>query len=185
MSNIKDLNTTLTIESASDLAIDILTKLISIQSFSREEEKAAMVIEKVLADYGYKVYKKGNNVWAKCKDFQEGRPTIMLNSHLDTVKPVSGWDTDPFEPIIKDGKLFGLGSNDAGGSLVSLFMTFLLSEKLDLDFNRVFVASTEEEISGKQGMEYVVPELGKIDVGAIESFDSNVLSSPKQLKIVE
>lgn len=157
----------LTLETAGNLAIEILTKLIAVVSFSKEEEEVAKVIETVLADFGYLIHKKGNNVWVKCKDFESGRPTVMLNSHLDTVKPGDDWETNPFEPIVKKGKLIGLGSNDAGGPLVSLLMTFLLSENMELSYNRIFVASAEEEISGKQGMEYVIPELGKIDVGII------------------
>jgi len=162
-----NIESTLSLEKAGDLAIETLCKLISIQSFSKEEGKVVLVIEKVLIDFGYAFQKKGNNVWAKCKDFSTDRPTLLLNSHLDTVKPADGWLTNPFEPIIIDGKLTGLGSNDAGGSLVSLLMTFLLSEKMELNYNRIFLASVEEEISGKMGMEYVLPELGKIDVGIV------------------
>lgn len=157
----------LTIDSAGKLAIDVLSKLISIQSFSREEDEVATVIENALNDFGFEINRIGNNIWARSTDYDVNRPTLMLNSHLDTVKPALGWDTDPFEPIIEDGKLIGLGSNDAGGPLVSLLMTFILSEQFNLNYNRVFVASAEEEISGKQGMEYVVPKLGKIDVGIV------------------
>ena len=157
----------LTIDSAGKLAIEVLTKLISVQSFSKEEDRVAVIIEDVLNDFGFEINRIGNNVWAYSTDFDKNRPTLMLNSHLDTVNPASGWDTDPFDPIIKDGKLIGLGSNDAGGPLVSLLMTFILSEQFNLDYNRVFVASAEEEISGKKGMEYVVPKLGKIDVGIV------------------
>lgn len=157
----------LSLAEAGDLAIKTLCELISIQSFSKEETNVVPVIEKVLSDFGYTYQKKGNNVWATCKDFLKVKPTVLLNSHLDTVKPAEGWLTNPFEPIIVDGKLTGLGSNDAGGSLVSLLMTFLLSETMGLNYNRIFLASAEEEISGKMGMEYVLPELGKIDVGIV------------------
>jgi len=157
----------LTIENAQDFAVEILSELITIQSFSREEENAAKVIERVLIDFDYVVEKKRNNVWARCKNFDAEKPTLMLNSHLDTVKPSEGWKTNPFDAVKKDGKLIGLGSNDAGGPLVSLLMTFLLSENLDLNYNRIFVASAEEEISGKNGMEFLVSELGKIDIGIV------------------
>ncbi|MDA3892759.1 MAG: M20 family metallo-hydrolase [Salinivirgaceae bacterium] len=152
---------------AGDLAIRTLTELISIQSFSKEEHNAAPVIEKVLTDFGYTYQKKGNNVWVKSKDFAEDRPTLMLNSHIDTVKPALGWTTDPFKPVLEHGKLTGLGSNDAGGSLVSLLATFLMSENLNLEFNRVFVASAEEEISGKGGIESILPYLDFVDVGIV------------------
>jgi acetylornithine deacetylase len=155
------------IKSGSQLAINTLTELIKIQSFSREEEKAATLIQSVLEANGYKVNRKGNNVFAYSKDYLPGRFTLMLNSHLDTVKPTNGWETDPFIPFLEDAKLTGLGSNDAGGCLVSLLATFLLSEQMNLNFNRVFVATAEEEISGSGGMELVVPELGKIDVGIV------------------
>jgi acetylornithine deacetylase len=164
-----NINISLSHVRASDLAIETLCKLISIQSFSKEEDKVVLVIEKVLADFGYVFHKKGNNVWAKCKDFSTDRPTLLLNSHLDTVKPADGWLTNPFEPVNVDGKLTGLGSNDAGGPLVSLLMTFLLSEEMGLNYNRIFLASAEEEISGKMGMEYVLPEIGKIDYRKIGS----------------
>jgi acetylornithine deacetylase len=158
---------TLTLKEAQDLAVDILVKLISIQSFSKEEDGVADIIEEVLMNYGFETTRTGKNVWAKSKDFDSTRPTLMLNSHLDTVKPASGWNTDPFTPTFIDNKLIGLGSNDAGAPLVSLLMTFILSEQFNLDYNRIFVASAEEEISGKFGMEYVLPKLGKIDVGIV------------------
>jgi len=157
----------LTLKEAQELAIDTLTKLISIQSFSKEEDGVAEVIEGVLKEFGFTTNRTGKNIWAKSSDFDETRQTLMLNSHLDTVKPASGWETDPFSPIFKDNKLIGLGSNDAGAPLVSLLMTFILSEQFYLNFNRIFVASAEEEISGKFGMEYVLPELGKIDFGIV------------------
>lgn len=155
------------IKSGSQLAISTLTELIKIQSFSREEEKASALIQSVLEAHHYPVHRKGNNVYAFSKDYIPERFTLMLNSHLDTVKPTNGWITDPFNPILENDKLTGLGSNDAGGCLVSLLVTFLLSEQLNLNYNRVFVATAEEEISGSGGMELVVPELGKIDVGII------------------
>jgi acetylornithine deacetylase len=155
------------IKSGSQLALNTLTELIKIQSFSREEEKAAALIQSVLEAHEYTVHRKGNNVFAYSKDYVSGRFTLMLNSHLDTVKPTNGWLTDPFIPMLEDGKLTGLGSNDAGGCLVSLLVAFLLSEQLNLSFNRVFVATAEEEISGSGGMELVVPELGIIDVGIV------------------
>ncbi len=154
-------------DEAGELAISILSQLIEIESFSKQEENAALIIIDVLEQYGYSINRKGNNVWSFCKDFKEEHPTLMLNSHLDTVQPGEGWNTDPLNAVLKNGKLTGLGSNDAGASLVSLLMAFLLSDGTGLEYNRVFVASAEEEISGKGGMEFVIPELGKIDAGIV------------------
>lgn len=153
--------------SAKELAIDTLKQLIAIESFSRQEDKAADLIFGILSDNGYQAMRKGNNVFAFSKDFVQGRFTLMMNSHLDTVKPANGWNTNPLEAVLEGDKLTGLGSNDAGASLVSLMAAFLVSEQYHLPYNRVFVASAEEEISGTGGMEYVLPELGKIDGGIV------------------
>ncbi len=155
------------IASAQLLAIETLKQLIAIKSFSKEEEQASQLIADVLTSHGYQFHQKGNNIYAYSKDYVVGRYTLMLNSHLDTVKPCKNWESNPFEALIEDGKIVGLGSNDAGGCLVSLLAVFLLSEQCSLNFNRVFVASAEEEISGKGGMEFVLSEIGSIDVGII------------------
>ena len=103
-----------------------------------------------------------NNVWATNKYFDELKPTILLNSHHDTVKPNQGYTLDPFHPVERDGKLFGLGSNDAGGSLVSLIATFLyFYDQTDLKYNLIIAATAEEEISGHNGIETLLPELRK------------------------
>ena len=155
------------IASAQLLAIETLKQLIAIKSFSKEEEQASQLIADVLTSHGYQFHQKGNNIYAYSKDYVVGRYTLMLNSHLDTVKPCNHWESNPFEALIEDGKIVGLGSNDAGGCLVSLLAVFLLSDQCSLNFNRVFVASAEEEISGKGGMEFVLSEIGSIDVGII------------------
>ena len=154
-------------EKYTDIALSTLKQLISIQSFSKEEDQAADLMEQKLKDLGYPVHRKGNNVWAFNKDFREGKPVLLMNSHLDTVKPNENWTKDPFNPVEQNGKLFGLGSNDAGGCLVSLFATFLALDETEQDYNRVFVASAEEEISGKNGFELVQDEIGRIDVGIV------------------
>lgn len=150
-----------------DIAVTTLKELISISSFSTEEKAVADVMEEKLRGLGYAVHRKGNNVWAFNKGFKEGKPVLLLNSHLDTVKPSEQWTKDPFQPQVIDGKLYGLGSNDAGGCLVSLFATFLALEETQQDFNRVFVASAEEEISGTGGFELIQSEIGRIDVGIV------------------
>ncbi len=155
------------LQQASDEAIDLLKKLIATQSFSGEEENAAQHVVDVLKKKGYKPNRKGNNVWVLCNDFEASKPSLMLNSHLDTVKPAQGWNTNPFEPVVEGDKLIGLGSNDAGASLVSLLFTFLLTDNKNLPYNRVFVASAEEENSGVHGMKFVLPELTMIDAAII------------------
>ncbi len=149
-------------------ALTLLKKLISVQSFSREEEGTALLIESFFESKGIPFIRKKNNIWAFNRHFDAARPTILLNSHHDTVKPNSSWTLDPFEPLVRDGKLFGLGSNDAGGCLVSLLVTFAwFFGRDDLSHNLVMVASAEEEISGKEGIEIVVPELPEIDFAIV------------------
>lgn len=149
-------------------AISLLKELISIPSFSKEEDKAATAIEQFLQSWGIQTERHLNNIWAKNKFFNEAKPTILLNSHHDTVKPNKSYTLDPFSPIEKDGKLYGLGSNDAGGCLVSLIATFMhFYDKENLSYNLVLAATAEEEISGRNGVEALLPYLGKIDCGLI------------------
>lgn len=149
-------------------AINLLKELIAIPSFSREEDKTASAIAKFLAVRGVEHYRIGNNVYAYNKYRDDNKPTILLNSHHDTVKPNPDYKNDPFAPIEKDGKLFGLGSNDAGGSLVSIISLFLYYyDKPDLKYNLVMTATAEEEISGRNGVEMLLPHLGRIDFGIV------------------
>lgn len=149
-------------------AIDLLQQLICIPSFSKEEDKTADVIEKFLQQQGVKTHRKLNNIWAWNKHFDAAKPTILLNSHHDTVKPNSGYTRDPYHAAIEDGKLFGLGSNDAGGCLVSLIVTFLhFHNHTDLKYNFCLATTAEEEISGVNGLELIIPELGELDFGIV------------------
>lgn len=148
-------------------AIQLLQQLIAAPSFSKEEDKTADIIEAFLKDNGIDVKRHLNNVWAKNKLFDESKPAILLNSHHDTVKPNKGYTKDPFTPITEDGKLYGLGSNDAGGPLVSLLATFLFFYDKPLTHNLIFSATAEEEISGKNGIEVLLPLLGKIDFAIV------------------
>lgn len=149
-------------------AIDLLKQLIATPSFSKEEDNSSAVIKTFLETHGVKIEQYLYNIWATNKYFDTNKPTILLNSHHDTVKPNKGYTLDPFSPIEKEGKLFGLGSNDAGGSLVSLTATFLnFYEKKDLKYNIVLAATAEEEISGHNGIEILLPLLGKIDFGIV------------------
>ncbi len=149
-------------------AISLLKELIATPSFSKEEEQTAGILCRFLGERDIVHTRVGNNVFALNKNYDAAKPTILLNSHHDTVKPNKGYTFDPFTPFEKDGKLFGLGSNDAGGCLVSLIATFLFYyNKQDTKYNVVFAASAEEEISGVNGIELVLPYLGKIDCGIV------------------
>ncbi|HCE58786.1 MAG TPA: acetylornithine deacetylase [Prolixibacteraceae bacterium] len=148
--------------------IDLLKQLIATPSISKEEEKAAAVIRNFLKEKEISYKTADNNTWAFNKNYSKGKPTIMLNSHIDTVKPAKDYTNDPFSPIEEGDKLFGLGSNDAGGPLVALLATFVhFYERIDLPFNLVFVASAEEEISGRHGLEIVLSKLGPVEFAIV------------------
>ena len=149
-------------------AISLLKKLIETQSFSSEEDITASHIEDWFKRYNIDFKRTQNNVWAVNKYFDESKPTLLLNSHHDTVKPNSAYTKDPFNAIVEDGKLFGLGSNDAGGCLVSLIATFThFYNKKDLKYNLVMVASAEEESSGPNGLNSMLSVIPKIDVAIV------------------
>jgi len=157
-----------TIHSLQDDAIGLLKKLIATPSFSREEDKTSEVLEKFFLDRNIVPQKYLYNVWATNKHFDSSKPTLVLNSHHDTVKPNSQYTRDPFKPAIEDGKLYGLGSNDAGGSLVSLIAAFLyFYEKENMKYNVIMAASAEEEISGPNGIEVLLKQLGPIDCAIV------------------
>ena len=140
-------------------ALGLLEKLIATPSFSREEAATAEIIEKHLSQQGVKTYRLMNNVYAFNQQFNPSLPSMLLNSHHDTVKPAKGYTTDPFTPVLQDGKLTGLGSNDAGGPLVALIETFLhFYNKTDLPINIILAATAEEEISGKNGIELLLQD---------------------------
>jgi acetylornithine deacetylase len=144
-------------------AIELLKGLIRIQSFSGEEQGTAALIAQRFEAWGLKPLRDGNNVWAINKHFDPAKPTLLLNSHHDTVRPNASYTRDPYSPDIVEGKLYGLGSNDAGGALVSLMATFRqFYERTDLSHNLVIAATAEEENSGFNGLERVVPQLPPI-----------------------
>ena len=143
-------------------------RLIATPSFSKEEDRTASVIKEFFENEGVGVHRVGNNIWVKNKHFNSAKPSVLLNSHHDTVKPNSGYTRDPFKPDVVDGKLFGLGSNDAGGPLVSLIATFLhFYDRTDLKFNVVLAATAEEEISGTGGIEGIWDALKPIDFAVV------------------
>jgi acetylornithine deacetylase len=157
-------------------ALSLLKELISTPSFSKEESNTAAIIGKFFALKGIAASRAGNNIFTLNQHFDENKPTILLNSHHDTVKPNKSYTLDPFQPIEKEGKLFGLGSNDAGGSLVSLIATFLhFYSQENLQYNLVLAATAEEEISGTGGIEMILSYLPKID--------SAIVGEPTQMQM--
>lgn len=149
-------------------AIELLKNLIETPSFSSEEDKTAAHIENWFAEYKIPCVRTKNNVWATNLHFDESKPTLLLNSHHDTVKPNNGYTKDPFKAIEEAGKLYGLGSNDAGGCLVSLMATFTyFYNKKNLKYNLVLVASAEEESSGENGLNSMLEFIPKIDVAIV------------------
>ena len=149
-------------------AIELLKLLISTQSFSGEEGKVADLMNHYLTSRGIKTQRYLNNVWVVNEDFDPKKPTVLLNSHLDTVRPNTGYTRNPFEPMVEGDKLFGLGSNDAGGCLVSLAATFThFYHQTGMKYNIAFAATAEEENSGKNGLECVLPLLPPIDFAIV------------------
>ncbi|MEH6656098.1 M20 family metallo-hydrolase [Leeuwenhoekiella marinoflava] len=149
-------------------AIELLKNLIATQSFSSEEEGTAVWIENWFKAHDIPFKRQANNIWATNKNFEEGKTTLLLNSHHDTVQPNNGYTRDPYSPDIEDGKLFGLGSNDAGGCLVSLIATFTyFYAQENPNYNLVIVASGEEESSGPDGLNSMLKVIPPIDVAIV------------------
>lgn len=149
-------------------ALALLKKLIATPSFSKEESGTALVLQNFMQHHNIPTNRHHNNVWVRNLHYNNSKPTLLLNSHHDTVKPNSGYTYDPFSPIELDGKLYGLGSNDAGGCLVSLLATFLYYyNSADLKYNLVFAATAEEEISGANGIAALLPLIGNIDMAIV------------------
>lgn len=158
----------MTIETLTTDAIALLKQLIETPSFSSEEDQTAICIEQWFQKYNIPYTRTQNNIWATNKDFSDSKPTLLLNSHHDTVKPNNGYTKDPFKAIVENGKLFGLGSNDAGGCLVSLIATFTyFYSRKDLNYNLVIVASAEEESSGENGLNSMLSIIPKVDVAIV------------------
>ena len=149
-------------------ATTLLKQLIETQSFSSEEDDTALLIEDWFRAHQIPYKRNKNNVWSTNKHFDEKKPTLLLNSHHDTVKPNNGYTKNPLKAIVEDGKLYGLGSNDAGGCLVSLIATFTnFYDKKNLSYNIVIVASAEEESSGPDGLNSMLPIIPNIDVAIV------------------
>lgn len=155
------------IEKYTSEAVELLRHLIATPSISRDEKRAADVMEAFIKDHGLDCRREGNNVWTVTPDYDERRPTLLLNAHIDTVKPVETWTRNPFEPSLEGDCLFGLGSNDCGGGLVSLLQVFRMMSDRARTYNMVYLASAEEEVSGRDGISRVLPKLPPIDVAIV------------------
>lgn len=168
-------------------SIQLLKKLIATPSFSKEEDETAEILQHFFENQGISTKRHKNNIWTMNRYFDKSKPTLLLNSHHDTVKPNSGYTNDPFTPIVENGKLFGLGSNDAGGPLVSLIVTFIhFYEKENLHYNLVFVASAEEEISGNYGMVSVLDKIPAINCAIVgEPTQMRMAVAEKGLMVLE
>jgi len=162
------MNTQASIDTYYMEAVMLLSRLIETPSFSKEEDRTADIIQNFFSSKKITSQRKGNNVWAKSKSFDASKPTILLNSHHDTVKPNSGYSLNPFSAIVKDKKLYGLGSNDAGGCLASLIMTFIhFYENDSLPYNLIIAATAEEENSGSGGIESVLKEFKPVEFAVV------------------
>ncbi|MGI6220171.1 MAG: M20 family metallo-hydrolase [Bacteroidaceae bacterium] len=150
-----------------DEAVQLLCRLIALPSVSRQEAQAADALQEYMESHGLAPLRRGNNLLCTPPDFDPARPTILLNAHIDTVKPVAGWTKDPFRPLIEGDRLYGLGSNDCGGGLVSLLMTYRTLTARPQACNFLYLASCEEEVSGKNGIELMLPELPATPAAAL------------------
>lgn len=157
-----------------DKYIELLKDLIRIPSVSRDEKAAADLLEAWMKENGLAPRRKGNNLWV-CDSEPDGRPTVLLNAHIDTVKPASGYTRDPFTPEILDGKLYGLGSNDDGGSLVALLAVYMKMAGKGQPFRLIYSATAEEEVSGREGLDLILPKIGEITLG--------IMGEPTQMQM--
>ncbi|MFM8472550.1 MAG: M20 family metallo-hydrolase, partial [Candidatus Kapaibacterium sp.] len=168
-------------------SIELLKRLIATPSLSREESAAAEIMQEFLTRPGVQVFRQGNNVWATAEHFDERKPTILVNSHLDTVKPNADWTRDPFTPVVEGDMVYGLGSNDAGGPLVCYAATFLqFAEEEPGDCNVVFAATAEEEISGSGGIMSVLDAMPRVDLACVgEPTEMQMAIAEKGLMVVQ
>ncbi len=148
-------------------ALELLRWLIATPSVSRNEAAAADIMEQTIARYGFQPRREANNVWAVAPDYDAARPTLLLNAHIDTVKPVSTWTRNPYEPALEGDVLYGLGSNDCGGGLVSLLQVFRIMAERNRAYNLVYLASAEEEVTGRDGISRALPLLPPVSVAIV------------------
>lgn len=167
-------------------AVQLLKKLIATPSVSRNEKDAADIIEQTIRSYGFEPQREANNLWIIDPHYDESRPTLLLNAHIDTVKPVTSWSRDPFSPDVEDGVLYGLGSNDCGGGLCSLLQIFRMLTEKPQSYNLIYLASAEEEVSGKDGITRALPLLPHIDLAIVgEPTGMNPAVAEKGLMVLD
>lgn len=179
-------------------AVELLKKLIATPSVSRNEKDAADIMQEAIQSYGFEPHREGNNIWIIDPHFDEHKPTLLLNAHIDTVKPVASWTRDPFNPTVviqndKNGSeaneeqiLYGLGSNDCGGGLCSLLQMFRMLTEKPQQYNLIYLASAEEEVSGKDGITRALPLLPHIDLAIVgEPTGMNPAVAEKGLMVLD
>ena len=167
-------------------AVQLLQKLIATPSVSRNEKDAADIMEQTIRSYGFEPQREANNLWIIDPHYDESRPTLLLNAHIDTVKPVASWSRDPFSPDVEDGVLYGLGSNDCGGGLCSLLQIFRMLTEKPQSYNLIYLASAEEEVSGKDGITRALPLLPHIDLAIVgEPTGMNPAVAEKGLMVLD
>ena len=167
-------------------AVELLKKLLATPSVSRNEKDAADIMEQTIRSYGFEPQREANNIWIIDPHYDESRPTLLLNAHIDTVKPVASWTRDPFSPDVEDGVLYGLGSNDCGGGLCSLLQIFRMLTEKPQHYNLIYLASAEEEVSGKDGITRALPLLPHIDLAIVgEPTGMNPAVAEKGLMVLD
>ena len=167
-------------------AVELLKKLIATPSVSRNEKDAADIMEQTIRSYGFEPHREANNIWILDPHYDESRSTLLLNAHIDTVKPVASWTRDPFSPDVEDGVLYGLGSNDCGGGLCSLLQIFRMLTENPQQYNLIYLASAEEEVSGKDGITRALPLLPHIDLAIVgEPTGMNPAVAEKGLMVLD
>ena len=167
-------------------AVQLLKKLIATPSVSRNEKDAADIMEQTIRSYGFEPQREANNLWIIDPHYDESRPTLLLNAHIDTVKPVASWSRDSFSPDVEDGVLYGLGSNDCGGGLCSLLQIFRMLTEKPQSYNLIYLASAEEEVSGKDGITRALPLLPHIDLAIVgEPTGMNPAVAEKGLMVLD
>lgn len=157
----------MTYENTTQEAVELLCRLIETSRVSRDETAAANLLEAWMTEHGMNPQRELNNLWCVAPSYSEERPTLLLCAHIDTVRPVSAWTRPPHRATLEGDRLYGLGSNDDGGSLVSLIQVYRLLKNIPQTYNLVLLASAEEEVSGKDGVSRVLPLLPKVDVALV------------------
>lgn len=169
-----------------DHATGLLRRLIATPSVSRGESDAADIMEQTLRDCGFSPQREANNVWAVAPGYSDNKPTLLLNAHIDTVKPVASWTRDPFSPDVEGDMLYGLGSNDCGGGLTALLQVFRCLSGKEQAYNLIYLASAEEEVSGRDGISRALPLLPEVSVAIVgEPTSMQPATAEKGLMVID